>query len=367
MNAQDYLTVGKDKQVASLGFGAMRMPNEAETAKMFDVFLDNGYNYIDTAYIYDGSEEMLKKTLVKRHPRDTFLIADKLPPWEVKKSPEDCQRLFEEQLRRTGLDYFDFYLVHSLDDSREKEVEDLGLFQWVVEQKKKGLVKHVGFSFHGGTAYLERVLKNHPEAEFVLLQQNYVDNLRGLAGEWNAMARKYNVPIKVMEPVKGGSLAALPAPAEKLLKDYAPDRSIASWAIQFAATLEGVTCVLSGMSNMEQLQDNIKTFKNLKPFTQEEIVLLEQVLAEMSKVSSIPCTYCKYCHNDCPRGIDIATCFSLYNELQRGSQKWNRSAQYRTIPAGKRADDCNNCKACLSHCPQKINIPKELGLVAKAL
>jgi len=281
MNAKDYLTVGNGNPV--LGFGAMRMPpSEADTIKMIDTFLDSGYNYFDTAYIYGGSEEMLKKTLVTRHPRHSYLIANKIPPWEVKKSPEDCQRLFEEQLRRTGLDYFDFYLVHSLDDGREKDVENLGLFQWVMEQKKKGLIGHVGFSFHGSTAYLERLLKNHPETEFVLLQQNYVDNLRGLAGEWSTMARKYNIPIKVMEPVKGGSLANLPAPAEKLLKDYAPDRSISSWAIQYAATIEGVTCVLSGMSNMEQLQDNIKTFKNLKPFTPEELNLLEQVLVEMS-------------------------------------------------------------------------------------
>ena len=367
INAKDYLAVGKDIKKAVLGFGAMRMPNETDTAKMIDTFLDSGYNYFDTAYIYGSSEEVLKKTLIKRHPRHSFLIADKLPPWEIKKHPEDCQKIFEEQLRRTGLDYFDFYLIHSLDESREKEVEDLGLFQWVVEQKKKGLVKHVGFSFHGSTAYLERLFKNHPETEFVLLQQNYVDNLRGLAGEWSAMARKYNIPIKVMEPVKGGSLATLPAPAEKLLKDYAPDRSIASWAIQYAANIEGVTCMLSGMSNMEQLQDNIKTFKNLKPFTPEELTLLEQVLVEMSKISSIPCTYCKYCHNECPENIDIATCFSLYNELKRGSPQWNRSALYRTIPVGKRASDCTGCGACLSHCPQKIDIPNELGVVVKAL
>ena len=362
MTTKDYLTVGK---TAALGFGAMRLPDYNETEKMVDAFLDGGFDYFDTAWIYGGSEEMLKKALVKRHARDKYVIADKIPPWEIKKSPEDCDKLLKKQFERTGLDYFDFYLVHSLDEGRDKMVEDLGLFQWVAEQKKKGLVKHVGFSYHGGTAYLEQLLKKHPETEFVQLQLNYMDVMRGAAGEWQALAIKYGVPIIVMEPVKGGSLAKFPASAEKLLKDYAPDRSIASWAIQYAATLEGATCVLSGMSNMGHMTDNLKTYKNLKPLTADEFTLLESVLVEASKVSSIPCTACKYCHNECPLDINIAECFSLYNELKRGGTAWNCEIMYKTLPDGKRASDCINCGACLPHCPQKIDIPKELGTVAK--
>jgi predicted aldo/keto reductase-like oxidoreductase len=359
MKTTDYLTPG---QQSHLGFGAMRLPDEAETAKMVDAYLDAGFNYFDTAWIYGGSEECLKKTLVKRHPRDKFLIADKLPPWEVK-NHADCEKLFNEQLRRTGLDYFDFYLVHSVDDEKEKSISDMALFEWVSDQKKKGKVKHVGFSFHGTTACLARTLEKHPESEFVQLQLNYDDCLRGPALEWQELAVKHYTPIIVMEPVKGGSLATLPAPAEKLLKDHDPNRSIASWAIQYAATLNGVTCVLSGMSNMQQMQDNLKTYQNLKPLTPQELDLLKKVLAEMGKVSSIPCTACKYCHANCPMEIDIAACFGLYNEVKRGGSEWNRAMMYRTIPENKRAHHCTACGACESHCPQHIAIPKQLETV----
>jgi len=361
MVAGDYLNVDA---LAALGFGAMRLPSEKETAAMVDMYMDSGYNYFDTAWIYGGSEEMLRKTLVQRFSRDSFVVADKLPPWEVK-NHKDCDALFEKQLQRTGLDYFDFYLIHSLDDSREKAVDDMALFEWEAEQKRKGLVKHVGFSFHGTTAYLARLLARYPETEFVQLQLNYSDVLRGPAGEWQDLAVKHNVPIVVMEPIKGGSLAKLPAPAEKILKDYAPERSIASWAVQYAATLKGVTCMLSGMSSTEQLADNIKTFKNLKPLTTDEMNMIEQVLVETGKVASIPCTACKYCHANCPQGIDIAAGFTLYNELKRGGTEWNLAMSYRTLE-GNRAADCTNCNACLQHCPQHINIPKELGKVTKA-
>lgn len=356
----------KPGSLAALGFGAMRMPDLNETKKMIDMFLDGGYNFFDTAWIYGGSEERLKEALVKRHSRDKFFLADKLPPWEIKKHPEDSDKLFKEQLRRTGLSYFDYYLVHSLDESREKEVEEKGFFQWVSELKSKGLVKHMGFSFHGGTACLQRYLEKYPEAEFVLLQLNYMDILRGPAGEWLEVANKYNKPIFVMEPVKGGSLAKLPEAAEKLLKNYAPGRSIASWAIQYAAGLKGVTCVFSGMSNVEHVQDNLKTFENLKPLTNEEMDLLENVLNETSKVASVPCTACKYCHNDCPLDINIAECFTLYNEVKRSGQDsdWNRAMMYRALPEGQRAESCTGCGACLSHCPQKIDIPDDLKLVA---
>ncbi|MCL2048203.1 MAG: aldo/keto reductase [Defluviitaleaceae bacterium] len=358
---KDYLTVGK----SFLGFGAMRMPNEKETARMIDVYLDGGGNYFDTAWIYGGSEEMLRKTLVSRHSRSKFFVADKLPPWEVK-NHADCDNILQKQFGRTGLDYFDFYLIHSLSDEKEKGVNDMGLFEWGAEQKKKGLIRHLGFSFHGTTEYLSRLLQSRPEAEFVQLQLNYKDIMCGNAGEWQALAIKHNVPIIVMEPVRGGALAALPPSAEKLLKDYAPERSVASWAIQYAATLQGVTCVLSGMSTLEQVQDNLKTFRDLKPMTAEEIAMLENVMREVGKISSVPCTACKYC--DCPVGIDIPTCFLLYNDIKRGSgTAWNLKMMYNTLPEGKRASDCVGCGACVRLCPQKINIPEELGRVRKEM
>jgi len=364
MKAADYLNV---KNPAVLGFGAMRMPPEDDTMKMVDAYMASGYNYFDTAYIYSGSEEMLKKTLTTRYPRERFVIANKLPPWKVEKSPEDCESIFKEQLQRTGLDYFDFYLIHSLFNDTEQATEDKGVFQWAFEKKKEGLLKHVGFSFHGGTAYLERLLTRHPEVEFVQLQQNYMDNLRGPAHEWLDVTVKHNKPIIVMEPVKGGSLAALPPAAEKLLKEYAPERSIASWAMQYAATLQNVTCVLSGMSSLAQINDNLKTFKDLQPLSASERKLLDQVMGEISKVASIPCTACKYCHNECPVNIDIAACFSLYNEVKRGAEDWNAKAVYDTIPEQNRASACIKCDSCLSHCPQKIDIPTDLGAVTELL
>jgi len=350
---------------AALGFGAMRMPDIAKTIPMVDAYLASGNNYFDTAWVYEGSEEGLRKTLVERHPRDSFLLANKIPPWEVKDKDKDMERLLQESLARCGTDYFDFYLVHSIDDSREQSMEDMGVFDYVLELKKRGIVKHVGFSFHGSTAYLERVLQRHPAMEFVQLQLNYMDVLRGPAGEWQDLALKYNKPIIIMEPIKGGSLASLPAPAEALLKAHAPQRSIASWAIQYAANLQGTTVLLSGMSNLEQIQDNLGTYeKHIQPLTAAEKDLLEQVLAETAKVANIPCTACKYCHKSCPKGIDIASCFSLYNELKRGSSHWNRAVVYRSLD--KKADDCVACGACMAHCPQHIDIVAGLKEVAAA-
>ncbi|MCL1844601.1 MAG: aldo/keto reductase [Defluviitaleaceae bacterium] len=362
MKAQDYLKIGAS---AVLGFGAMRLPDDKETERMVDAFLAGGFNYFDTAWIYGGSEERLKRTLVKRYARDKFVVANKLPPWEVK-NHRDCDKLFEEQRIRTGLEFFDFYLIHSLDDGREVEVEKMRLFDWAMEKKERGLVKHIGFSFHGTTAYLSRLLKAHPESEIALLQLNYSDIMRGEAGEWQKLALAHNIPIAVMEPIRGGALANLPASAEKILRDYDSSRSIASWAVQYAATLEGVTCMLSGMSNMEQLEDNMKTFRNLKPLTTEELEMLDRVLVEMGKVASIPCTACKYCHANCPLEIDIAACFSLYNDLKRGGAGWNLGMMYRGLPDGKRAENCTSCGACNAHCPQKIDIPGNLRTVVSA-
>jgi predicted aldo/keto reductase-like oxidoreductase len=349
---------------ASLGFGAMRLPSDAETCrKMFDAYLDAGFAYFDTAYVYGGSEEMLKKALVKHHPRESFYLADKLPPWSVN-SRKDCDRLLGESLKRCGTDYFDCYLMHSLNDDNERSLVKAGAYEWAAEQKKKGALRHVGFSFHGSAALLEHLLSTHPEMEFAQLQLNYMDVLRGQAGELQQIAIKHNVPIIVMEPVKGGTLARLPAPAEAVLKKHAPGRSIASWAIRYAASLEGVSCLLSGMSAPEQVADNLATFNPLVPLAKEELEAIEEVLLELSKTAAIPCTGCKYCVADCPMQIDIPVCFSLYNGLKRGDAQWNRQNLYSAIPKGKSAADCTACGTCKSHCPQNIDIPNELKTVA---
>lgn len=352
-----------DLKHAGLGFGLMRLPSDKETAEMVDMYLDAGFNYFDTAYVYDGSEEKLKRTLASRHSRDSFLVANKLPPW-MASDHKSCDKLLGESLKRCGLDYIDFYLVHSLDDGNEKAAVNAGVYEWIVRQKQKGLCRHIGFSFHGTTELLDHLLTVHPEMEFVQLQLNYVDVLRGKAGELQEVACRHRKPIIVMEPVKGGTLASLPPAAEALFKEYAPDRSIASWAIRYAASLSGATCMLSGMSDINQMRDNLKTFRPFEPLSREEEDVIGKVLLELSKVAMIPCTSCKYCLAECPENIEIPVCFNLYNDSKRGAAQWNLESLYSGIPDGQRAGDCINCGACVARCPQHIDIPAKLQEVA---
>lgn len=362
MKHQDILDI--NAQYAALGFGLMRLPDIKETAQMVDMYLEAGYNYFDTAYVYGGSEDKLREALAKRHPRESFLVADKIPPW-MANNRASCDKILNESLKRCGLDYFDFYLVHSLDAGNEQNAVNGGVYEWIVEQKKKGTVKHIGFSFHGTTDLLEHILTIHPEMEFVQLQLNYADVLRGKAGELYEVALKHKKPIICMEPIKGGTLAALPPAAETVLKAYRPDLSVASWAVRYAASLNGVTCVLSGMSTIAQMKDNIKTYSPFVPMTKDELGIIENVLREISKIASIPCTGCKYCLPECPNNIEIPVCFSLYNDVKRGSAKWNIEGLYNAIPKGQRAGDCTACGTCVARCPQQIDIPKSLDTVAR--
>ena len=360
------LKPSENKGFASLGFGCMRLPDVKEVAQMTDLYLEAGFNYFDTAYEYGGSEEKLKKALVARHPRDSYMVADKIPPWETR-DRKSCDKIFKTMLSRLGLDYLDFLLVHSLDEDNERSALKADIYGFAAEQKKKGSVRHVGFSFHGSTELLEKIFKAHPEMEFVQLQLNYIDVLRGSAKQWQDMAIKYDKPIIVMEPMRGGALANLPSAAEALMKTHAPDVSVASWANRYAATLSGAVCLLSGMSSLAQMRDNIRTFSPLKPLSKEEMEIIEAVLTQLGKVSSIPCTGCKYCLACCPPQIEIAQCFSLYNEFKRGGAHWNLSMIYDTIPQGRRPEDCTACGACVERCPQKIDIPGELKRVSKTL
>jgi len=362
MTHQDILNL--DPKYAELGFGLMRLPSADETTKMVDMYLEAGFNYFDTAYVYGGSEDKLKRALSSRRPRDSFLVADKLPPW-MASDPKACDKLLGESLKRCGLDYIDFYLVHSLDEGNENSAVNNGIYEWIALQKKKGLCRHIGFSFHGSTKLLEQILTVHPEMEFVQLQLNYMDILRGKAGELHEVALKHKKPIIVMEPVKGGTLATMPPVAESMLKIFAPDHSVASWAIRYAASLSGATCLLSGMSNVAQMEDNIKTYKPFKRISQEELQIIEKVLLELSTVATIPCTYCKYCVADCPQNIEIPVCFNLYNDSKRGAEDWNLEGLYNGIPDGRRAGDCTACGSCVARCPQKIDIPEELKTVAR--
>ena len=362
MKCQDILNINAG--YGHFGFGLMRLPDVKETAKMADMYLEAGFNYFDTAYVYGGSEEKLREAVAKRHPRESFLAADKLPPW-MANNRAACDKLLNESLKRCGLDYFDFYLVHSLDEGNEKNAVNGGVYEWIAEQKKKGIIKHIGFSFHGTTELLDKIFTAHPEMEFVYLQLNYADMLCGKAGELHKIALKHKKPIIAMEPVKGGTLAKLPPAAEAVLKSYNPTASAASWAVRYAASLPGVSCLLSGMSSLDQMKDNIKTYTPFKPFGEEDLKIIEAALQEISKVASIPCTACKYCLEDCPENIEISVCIGLYNDIKRGAADWNIQGLYNAVPKGRRAGDCTGCGACTARCPQKIDIPGSLKTVAQ--
>lgn len=362
-----------------LGFGTMRMPllnandqtaiDFEQVCQMVDEFLDQGFTYFDTAYMYHNyaSEKMVKKALVERHDRESFTLATKLPTMMLK-TKDDVERIFNEQLEKCGVEYFDYYLLHCLDTNNYKISEELDCFNFVMEKKKEGKIKHVGFSFHDKAEVLEKILSEHPEMEFVQLQINYLDweseNVQ--SRKCYELAVKYDMPVIVMEPVKGGTLAKLPEEAEKLLKKNAPDMSIASWAVRYAASLEKVFMVLSGMSDLSQMDNNISYMKEFKPLTKEEDQLLAKVVEIINTSIAIPCTECRYCVEGCPKNIPIPDYFKLYNQFAKFGEGSHTRGRYEHMAKdyGK-ADDCVACGNCERHCPQSLSIIDYMAKVAK--
>ena len=357
-----------------LGFGMMRMPltdpnNEAsvdieQVKEMVDLFMDNGFTYFDTAIMYNGckSQAVFKEAVADRYPRESYQVATKLHS-DFFKTLEDRDRVFNEQMDQMGVSYFDYYLIHGINGLNEKKYENLDCFSWLADKQKQGLVKHIGFSFHDTAELLEEILNRHPEMEFVQLQLNYLD----WESEWIQSRACYEVcvkhkkPVIVMEPVKGGTLANVPEEAERLLKAAEPDLSVSSWAMRFAASLDNVMMVLSGMSNVEQMQDNISSMKEFRPLNEGELELTRRVAEIINDQIAVPCTGCGYCLEGCPMNIPIPRYFSMYNEdmredLEQKGWTANMTNYSKLIETFGKAGDCIACGQCENICPQHLKI-----------
>lgn len=352
------------KDTPKLGFGLMRLPKKGvrtdveQTKKMVDMFLEAGFTYFDTAYVYVGSEAATKKALVDRYPREAYTLADKLNTMVAPTEKFAKNELFTS-LEKTGAGYFDYYLLHALMDNNYEKYDKFHLWDFVKEQKEKGLIKHYGFSFHGGPKLLDKLLTEHPEVEFVQLQLNYADweNEKVTSRANYEIARKHEKSIVVMEPVKGGALAKPDEQIEKLFKDYAPDMSPASWAIRFAASLDGILTVLSGMSNVEQMQDNLSYMKDFKPLDENEQKIIREAQRILGKSATIPCTACHYCTEGCPMQIPIPDIFAAMNlKLGNGQLEEAKRTYLKAAAEGHRASDCIECGQCESACPQHLSI-----------
>ena len=354
-------------KMPKLGFGMMRLPQKDEqidiehVCRMVDLYLEAGLNYFDTAYVYHGGhgEEAVKEALTKRYPREKFMVATKLPAWALK-SEADRDRVFSEQMERTGLDFFDFYLLHSVEDGNIDIYERYNCFDWALQKKAEGKIRHMGFSFHGTPELLERVLDAHPEVEFVQIQLNYADweNPVVQSGRLYEILSGRNIPMIIMEPVKGGTLAALTPELEAKYKAVRPEASAASWALRFVASLPGIMTILSGMSAEEQMKDNIATFTHFEPLSESEKKLVEEVRSIMLDVPTIGCTSCRYCTDGCPMNISIPDVFRALNTLTLYQQDFRPRAFYGGLVSrgyGK-AGDCIACGQCESVCPQHLPI-----------
>ena len=361
--------------IKKLGFGFMRLPKAngdfdlEQINKMVDIFMENGYTYFDTAYVYEGSEEAMRETLVKRHPRDKFTIASKLNMFTVENSDQLVER-FNTTCTRLGTDYLDFYLLHGLNEKTNAKAESLGAWEFVSGLKAKGSVRHLGFSFHGPANELRAILEKHPEAEFVQLQINYLDweSEKVQSRAVYEVAREFNVPIIIMEPIKGGSLASDLSPIAPVLKKYNPDVSVSSWALRYAASLEGVLTTLSGMSALDQLIDNVNTVNNLTPLSSEENAIILEAVDIINSIPRIPCTRCEYCVKGCPQNIKIPDLMNLYSNYLIYKTTANINHVYRIhTKDGSLASTCIQCKKCEDICPQGIEITDILKNLADLL
>ena len=366
------------ENIKNLGFGLMRLPRKGEeidvdqVKQMVDLFLEAGFTYFDTAWVYKGSEDAIRQALVERYPRESYQLATKLAAWAGCKTREDAIRQFEESLKQTGAGYFDFYLLHNLGENRTQAFDKFGLWDWAAEQKEKGLIKHFGFSFHSTPEALDSILTAHPEVEFVQLQINYADweNPAIQSRAVYETARRHGKSVVIMEPVKGGLLASPPEPVLKVLKEAEPEMSAASWAVRFAAGLDGLITVLSGMSNVEQMKDNLSYMRGFSGLTDREKAVIEKARVELANIPTVPCTKCDYCAKVCPKNIGVSATFTAANmmTLYGNLETAQRQEAWLVGGHGKAgALECVKCGACESVCPQHISIRDELEKAASLL
>jgi len=364
-------------QLSLLGFGTMRLPlsgdggngeiDEATVNEMVRFAHENGVNYFDTAYPYhDGESERVLGRVLGQFPRESYYLATKYPGHQISSS-YNPQEIFEEQLEKCGVEYFDFYLLHNVYENSIQTYMDSrwGIIDYFIEQKKNGRIRHFGFSSHGNAENLKQFLDKYSDVmEFCQIQMNYIDwSLQDAKTRYELLTER-NIPVWVMEPVRGGALAKLPEPSEQKLKALRPEESIAAWAFRWLQTLPNVKTILSGMSSMDQVTDNVKTFATVNPLNSKEIELLYKVASEMK--NSLPCTACRYCCAECPQKLDIPALISSYNDM-RFSPRINVGMRIEAMPVEKRPSACISCGRCSKMCPQNINIPQAMKEFAEAL
>lgn len=356
-----------------IALGCMRLPmnngkiDMVELDKMVEYAMEHGANYFDTAYMYvEGKSENAIGEILKKYPRESFILADKCPAYLVN-SPADVRKLCEEQLKKCQVEYFDNYMVHNINKNTLSNYRDNDMYGELLKLKKEGIIKHLGFSFHGDPQMLREVIKEH-KWDFCQLQINYLDWEVVNADELYQIADEAGVPIIVMEPLRGGTLCDLPEKAVEKLKHECPDDTQASFGLRWVASKQRVFTILSGMSNLQQLKENVDTFVNYKEFSEKETKVAHEIAQIIQSQGAISCTACKYCMEVCPRGINIPAIFGLYNIYKSSTQyskKFMFTYNYKALDESTRADKCIDCKLCVKNCPQNLDIPELLKVVQK--